>query len=43
MSSDECAFSFLEIVLPVCYACDEDFLVGRNRGEMDAAGWNGYC
>ena len=43
MSSDEYAFSFLEIVLRVCYAFDEDFLVVRNRSEMDASGWGGYC
>ena len=42
MSSDEYAFTFLDIVLRVCYACDEDFLVVRNRGEMDASGWSGY-
>ena len=42
MSSDEYAFTFLDIVLRVCYACDEDFLVVRNRSEMDASGWNGY-
>ena len=35
-------FSFLDIVLRVCYACDEDFLVVRNRGEMDGVGWSGY-
>ena len=37
------SLSFLEIVLHVCYAFDEDFLVVRNRGEMDASGWSGYC
>ena len=43
MSSSGCAFSFLEIVLRVCYAFDEDFLVVRNRGEMGGLGWSGYC
>ena len=36
-------FSFCEIVFRVCYACDEDFLVGRNRSEMDESGWSEYC
>ena len=41
MNSDEYAFSFLEIVLHVCYAFDEDFLVVRNRSGMDESGWDG--
>ena len=36
------SLSFLEIVLHVCYAFDEDFLVVRNRSEMDGVGWSRY-
>ena len=36
-------FSFHEIVLSVCYARVEDFLVVRNRSEMEGFEWGGCC
>ena len=36
-------FSFLEIALSVCCAYVEDFLVVRNRSEMEGFEWGGCC
>lgn len=36
-------FSFLKIALSVCCAYVEDFLVVRNRSEMEGLKWGGCC
>lgn len=36
-------FSFLEIALSVCCAYVEDFMVVRNRSEMEGFEWDGCC
>ena len=36
-------FSFLEIALSVCCVYVEDFVVVRNRSEMEGFEWGGCC
>ena len=36
-------FSFLEIALSVCCVYVEDFVVVRNRSEMEGFEWSGCC